>query len=50
MQRYLRLVPLTTMSISRDPHREHTSLSRQSGTVTVSPYRWAISAGSGSAR
>jgi len=43
-----RRVPVTTMSISRLPHFEQTSLSRHSGTAVSAPYRAAISAGSGS--
>jgi hypothetical protein len=43
-----RSVPLTTMSISRPPRREHRSRSRQSSTAVRSPYRRACSAGSGS--
>jgi uncharacterized radical SAM superfamily Fe-S cluster-containing enzyme len=37
VQRYLRSVPLTTMSTCRIPHCEHTSLSRQSRTVMSAP-------------
>jgi hypothetical protein len=47
---YCRSVPLTTMSILGLPQCEHTSRSRQSGTVVSVPYRSAIPAGSGSAR
>jgi hypothetical protein len=43
-----RLVPLTTISTCRLPHREQTSRSRQSRTLVPSPYRRACSAGSGS--
>ena len=45
-----RLVPLTTISACRLPHREHTSRSRQSGTGVSAPYRAAISAGRASAQ
>jgi hypothetical protein len=34
---YRRSVPLTTMSICRPPHREHTSRSSQSGAVVSAP-------------
>jgi hypothetical protein len=37
-----------TISTCRLPQREQTSRSRQSSTVLAAPYRWAISAGSGS--
>jgi hypothetical protein len=36
------LVPLTTMSTRRLPHREHTSRSRQSGTGVSALYRSGI--------
>jgi len=43
-----RLVPVSTISASRLPHREHISRSRQLRTDVSVPYRAAISAGSGS--